>query len=82
MLNQSIYKNQTKLPAKEKIFKSFKILNLIEKQVYEVELQKDWKINNIIHIWLLKQDIVKKKWQNKETFFLKLKKNHETNSNV
>lgn len=44
-----------------KFFGSFHILHLNKKSTYKLELLKRWKIHNIFHMSLLKQDITKKR---------------------
>ena len=39
----------------------------VEKQVYKLELPKKWKINDMFHVLLLEQDIIRKGWVDKNT---------------
>ena len=51
-------KQNQKLEAK--FFGPFQVLNLVGKQAYKLELPKKWKIHNVFHVSLLKQDITRK----------------------
>ena len=44
-----------------KFFGLFRVLYLIEKQAYKLELLKNWRIHDIFHVSLLEQDITRKK---------------------
>ena len=51
-------KRNQKLEAK--FLSLFRVLYLVGKQAYNLELPKKWGIHNVIYIFLLKQDITKK----------------------
>ena len=50
---------------KTKFFELFQIFHLVRKQVYKIKLPEKWKINNIFYMSLLEQDIIRKRWVNK-----------------
>ena len=46
------------------------MLHPVDKQVYKLELPKRWKINDVFHVLLLKQDITKKRRVDKKVMEL------------
>lgn len=67
MFKSKHIKIQNNQKLKAKFFGLFLILELIDNQAYKLELVKQWSINNIFYIFLLKHKITKKKWIDKKT---------------
>ena len=53
---------QQKLEAK--FFGLFRVLHLIRKQEYKLELPKKWRIHDVFYVLLLEQDTTRKEWDN------------------
>ena len=65
-LNSKYIKTKWKRKLEAKFFRSFQVLYPIEKQAYKLELSRNWKIHNVFHVLLLKQNTSRKKWVNKK----------------
>lgn len=61
------------LKLEPKFFRLFRVLNLITKQAYKLELVKKCKVYNVFYVSLLKQKIIRKKRVNNTIAQLKLK---------
>ena len=59
-LNSKYIKTKRNQKSKAKFFGPFRVLYPVEKQTYKLELPKKWKIHDVFHILLLKQDTTKK----------------------
>ena len=59
-LNNKYIKTKRNRKLKAKFFGPFQALHLIGKQAYKLELPKKWRIHDIFHMSLLKQDTIKK----------------------
>lgn len=55
-LNSKYIKIKQNQKLEAKFFSPFQVLHLVSKQTYKLELPKQWKINNVFHISLLKQN--------------------------
>lgn len=55
-LNSKYIKTKQKKKLESKFFDLFKILQPIGKQAYNLELLKEWKLHNVFHMSLLKQN--------------------------
>ena len=64
-LNSKIIKSKWNHKLEAKFFGPFRVLYLIGKQAYKLELPRNWKICDVFHMSLLKQDIIRKKRMNK-----------------
>ena len=49
-----------------KFFGPFRVLYLVEKQAYKLELPRKWRIHNVFHMSPLEQDTTRKGWVDKE----------------
>ncbi len=59
-LNSKYIKIKQNCKLKTKFFGSFRVLHLVRKQAYKLELPKKWKIHNVFHVSLLEQDTIRK----------------------
>ena len=59
-LNSKYIKTNQNQKLEAKFFSPFRILYLIEKQVYKLDFFTKWKIHNVFHLSLLEQDTTKK----------------------
>ena len=59
-LNSKNLKTKWNWKLEAKFFGPFRVLHLVEKQAYKIELSKKWKIHNVFHVSLLKQDTTRK----------------------
>ena len=59
-LNSKYIKTKRNQKFEAKFFGFFRILHLVGKQAYKLDLPTKWKIHDIFHISLLKQDTTKK----------------------
>ena len=59
-LNSKYIKTKQNRKLKTKFFGPFRILHLVRKQAYKLELPKKWRIYNVFHVSLLEQDTTKK----------------------
>ena len=59
-LNSKYIKTKQNQKLEAKFFGLFWVIHPIEKQAYKLELSKKWKIHNIFHVSLLKQDTTRK----------------------
>ncbi len=66
-------KRNRKLEAK--FFGPFRVLHLLRKQAYKLELPKKWRIYDIFHVSLLEQDITRKEQVDKITSRLEFESN-------
>ncbi len=60
-LNNKYIKIKQNKKLKNKFFGLFQVFHKVEKQAYKQELPTNWKIYNVFHVLLLKQDITKKR---------------------
>ena len=49
-----------------KFFELFRVLHLVGKQAYKLELPRKWRIYDVFHVLLLEQDITRKRRIDKE----------------
>ena len=63
-LNSKYIKTKQNWKLEAKFFGPFQILHLVGKQAYKLDLPTKWKLYNVFHMSLLKQDIIKKRWMN------------------
>ena len=59
-LNSKYIKTKRNRKLKAKFFGSFRVLHPVGKQAYKIELSKKWKIHDVFHVSMLKQDTTKK----------------------
>ncbi len=59
-LNSKYIKTKRNKKLKSKFFGPFRVLHVVKKQAYKLELPAKWKIHNVFHVSLLKQDITRK----------------------
>ncbi len=59
-LNSKYTNTKRNRKLKAKFFRSFRVLHPVRKQAYKLELLKKWKIHNVYHMSLLKQDTTRK----------------------
>ena len=59
-LNNKYIKTKCNQKLEAKFFRPFWVLYLVVKQVYKLQLPKKWRIHNVFHVSLLKQDTTKK----------------------
>ena len=59
-LNSKYIKTKRNWKLEAKFFGPFRILHLVGKQAYKLELSRNWKIHDVFHVSLLEQDIIKK----------------------
>ena len=60
-LNSKYLKTKRNRKLEAKCFRPFQVLHPVKKQTYKLELPKKWKINDVFHMSLLKQDSTRKK---------------------
>ncbi len=72
-LNSKYIKTKRNWKLKTKSFGPFRILYLVGKQPYKLELPKKWKIHDVFHVSLLEQDITKKERVDETTSRLEFK---------
>ena len=59
-LNSKYIKTKRNRKLEAKFFGPFQILHPVGKQVYKLELLRNWRIHDVFHMLLLEQDIIKK----------------------
>ncbi len=59
-LNSKYIKTKQNRKLEAKFFGPFRVLHLVGKQAYKLELSKKWKIYDVFHVSLLKQDTTSK----------------------
>ena len=59
-LNSKYIKSKQNRKLEAKFFGLFRVLHPVGKQVYKLELSKKWRIHDIFHVSLLKQDTTRK----------------------
>ncbi len=74
-LNSKYIKTKQNCKLEAKFFRHFRVLQLVRKQAYKLELPKKWKIFDIFHISLLEQDITRKRQVDKTTSRLEFENN-------
>ena len=74
-LNSKYIKPYQNCKLAKKFFRLFKVLYLVEKQAYKLELLKRKKIYNIFHVLLLENNSIRKKQVDKAMFKLEFE-NH------
>ncbi len=67
LLNSKYIKTKQNRKLKAKFFGSFRVLYLVRKQAYKLELPKKWNIHNVFHVSLLEQDTTRKGRVNETT---------------
>ena len=60
-LNSKYIKTKQKRKLEAKFFRLFRVLHLLSKQAYKLELLKKQRLHNIFHVSLLEKDITRKK---------------------
>ena len=65
-LNSKYIKIKQNQKFETKFFRSFWVLYPVGKQAYKLELFRKWRIHNVFHVLLLKQNITRKGWVDKE----------------
>ena len=48
------------------------MLHLINKEIYQLKLQKQWRLHDVFHRSLLEQDTIKKEWVDQKVTELEL----------
>ena len=61
-LNSKYMKTKQNQKVETKFFGPFRVLHLVRKQVYKLELPKKWRIHDVFNVLLLKQNTTKKGW--------------------
>ncbi len=74
-LNSKYIKMKKNNKLKNKFFGPFRVLHVVRKQAYKLELLTKWKIYNVFYISLMEQDITRK--EQVDNILLKSKKNLE-----
>ena len=59
-LNSKYIKTKQNCKLESKFFSPFQVLYPVENQTYKLELPKKWRIYDVFHVTLLKQDIIRK----------------------
>ena len=59
-MNSKFIKTKRNRKLEAKFFGPFRVLHPVGKQAYKLELSKNWRIHNVFHVLLLKQDTTKK----------------------
>ena len=59
-MNSKYIKTKKNNKLESKFFEPFRVLHAVEKQAYKLELPIKWKIDNVFHMSLLKQNTTKK----------------------
>ena len=59
-LNSKNIKSKRNQKLEAKFFGLFRVLHPVRKQVYKLELPMNWRIHDVFHVSLLKQDITRK----------------------
>ena len=60
-LNNRYIKTKQNRKLEAKFFKLFRVLHPVGKQAYKLELSKKWRVYNMFHVSLLKQDTTRKR---------------------
>ena len=60
-LNSKYIKTKRNRNLEAKFFRPFRVLHLVVKQAYKLELPKKWRIHDVFYVSLLEQDTTKKK---------------------
>ena len=58
--NSKYIKTKRKRKLEAKFFGLFQVLHLVEKQVYKLELPRNWRIHDVFHLSLMEQDTTRK----------------------
>lgn len=77
-LNSKYIKTKQNCKLESKFFSLFWVFYPVENQVYKLKLPKKWRIHDIFHVLLLKNNIIKKNWVDKMTSQLKFKINNKS----
>ena len=72
-LNSKYIKTKRNQKLEAKFFGPFRVLHLVEKQAYKLELPKRWRMHNVFHVSLLEQNNTRKKRVDKRVKKLELK---------
>ena len=72
-LNNKYIKTKRKRKLKVKFFGPFRVLHLVSKQAYKLELSKRWEMHDVFHMSLLEQNTTKKERVNNRVKELELK---------
>ena len=70
-LNSKYIKTKRNQKLEAKFFELFRVLHLVGKQTYKLELSKWWKMHNLFHLSFLKQDTTRKERVDKRVTELK-----------
>ncbi len=60
-MNSKYIKTKQNRKLKAKFFGPFKVPHLVRKQAYKLELPKNWRIHDVLHVSLLEQDTTRKR---------------------
>ena len=76
-MNSKYIKTKRNRILEFKFFEPFRVLHLVGKQAYKLELPKRWRIHDIFHLSLLEQNTTKKGQVDKKTLQLEFKNDGE-----
>ena len=65
-LNSKYIKTKQNQKLEAKFFGPFRVLYLVGKQAYKLEVSRKWKILDVFHMSLLEQDTTRKGWVDEE----------------
>ena len=65
-LNGKYIKTKHNRKLEANFFGLFRVLHLVKKQAYKLELSRKWRIHDIFHVLPLKQNTIKKGWMDKK----------------
>ena len=71
-LNSKYIKTKRNWKFEVQFFGLFRLLHLVGKQAYKLELPKHWRMHNVFHVSLLDEDTTKKEWVDKRVKELEL----------
>ncbi len=72
-LNSKYIKTKRNRKLEAKFFGPFRVLHLVGKQAYKLELPKKWRIHDVFHVLLLEQETTRKGRVDKTTSRLEFK---------
>ena len=80
-LNSKYIKTKRNKKLENKFFGPFRVLHLVRKQAYKLELPTKWKIQNVFYVLLLEQDTTRKRRVDKALLELEKEWKYETKDN-